>query len=285
MKAFEAAARHGSFARAAYELNVTATAISQHVKSMEHWLGAPLFVRRSNGVLLTEHGQEILSDVTRILDDIAELLPPKAEPIKKVGVSLITIPALSDGWLRPSLAQFHEQNPGTEVSVKSDLRTGQIEKDPTIDFVISDQDYVDPALLSELLFEDRLVPVCTPQYRDLLGLQDPHNWDAVTLLHDVLWEGDWLKWADEKGRVEIDWLAGPRYPNHWLAIEAAKQARGVLMAHKRLVDGDLADGTLVSLAPDPVPTGQSYYLVRRRGHSSPAAIQLRAWLLASLRET
>ena len=97
VKAFEAAARHGSFARAAQELSVTSTAISQHVKGLEAWLGEPLFVRRANKVALTEAGNRFLPDVTRLLDQLAALLPPKptGEPLISLTVAISN--SLSEG--------------------------------------------------------------------------------------------------------------------------------------------------------------------------------------------
>ena len=284
VKAFEAAARHGSFARAAGELDVTATAISQHVKSLEIWLGASLFVRRANGVLVTEKGAALLADVTRILDELAVLLPPQAPVVKSDQVTLAAPVDWLDGWFAPRLEAFEQLHPGISVHMKTVQDNSRLDREPNVDFLISNREASNRDLLSDHLLDDALIPVCTRQYRDLLGLQDPFNWKSVTLLHITPYEGDWQRWADQQERApEIDWQKGSRFPNHWLAIEAAKQGRGILIAHRLPVAEALAEETLVTLFDKSTSVDASYHLIRRRGHNSPAAIQLRAWIFGSIR--
>ncbi|WP_172891443.1 LysR family transcriptional regulator [Cohaesibacter sp. ES.047] len=284
IKAFEAAARHGSFARAAQELDVTATAISQHVKGLEKWLGKPLFVRRSNAVELTEHGRDILDDVTRILDDIASLLPREREPSAKQTI-LIAAPAmLIDGWLAPALAHFYEDNPGLLVTLQPADHQKSLQTDNRPDFLISDQDKIADGLLADFLFDDALLPVCSAQFRDILGLRDRTNWHSAPLIHDATSPDDWQTWAKRRAPdLDVHWNDGARYANHWLAIEAARQAHGMFMAHEPLISGALDEGSLVALDETPLSLGKSVKLIRRRGHASPAAIQFRAWLLERVR--
>ncbi|WP_316862322.1 LysR substrate-binding domain-containing protein [uncultured Cohaesibacter sp.] len=231
---------------------------------------------------LTRKAERILPDMSRLLDEIAELLPPEKVEREQLLVRLVAPKALADGWLVPQVAVFQKALPGISVRVKTDVKGKQIERDESIDLAIVTEPITASGLLCERLFDDEILPVCTAQYRDLLGLQDLHNWQSVTLLHDKLWEGDWQIWGDHAAPLGLDWSTGPRYPNHFLACEAAKQALGILMAHHVLVADALEDQSLVALSREPLKTGQSYYLVRRRGHASPAAIQLRAWLLEHL---
>ena len=285
LKAFEAAARNGSFARAAAELNVTATAVSQHVKGLENWLGEALFVRHANGVELSDRAKALVPEASRLLDEIATLLPPAQEENNSVSVTISAPRAFADGWLGPRLADFQNDNPGITVFVDAEDKQSHPERNVTADLMISRMPATNDSLLSELLFEDRIMPVCTEQYRDLMGLDHAEGWKSVTLLHDALWEKDWPFWGTQQPDVRLDWLAGPRYPNHWLLLEAARQGRGVAMAHMDLAADSLMERSLVPLAPQPVETGDSYFLTRRRGHRSPAAIQLRAWLLGCMRES
>ncbi|WP_373235498.1 LysR substrate-binding domain-containing protein [Cohaesibacter celericrescens] len=283
VKAFEAAARYGSFSRAAHELDVTPTAVSQHVKGLEHWLGESLFLRRANGVKLTEKGADLLGRLSRILDDMAILLPPERTQSDAISLTIAMAPALADGWLLPRLSDFYAKNPGIVIDVKTAEKSIPLSKNGDVDFVIGTKEAMARDVLSDFLFEDTLQPVCTLQYRDLLGLQDPHNWKSVTLLHDALCEGDWSNWAAQNASPERDWTSGLRYPNQWLAVEAAKQARGLLIARSLSIAQALQEGFLVSLTKTPMPTGRSYYLMRRRGHANPAAVQFRAWLLTNMR--
>nr|WP_321461694.1 LysR substrate-binding domain-containing protein [uncultured Cohaesibacter sp.] len=285
LKAFEAAARKGSFARAAAELNVTATAVSQHVKGLESWLGEALFMRHANGVELSDKAKALLPEVTRLLDQMASLLPPAMEESHTVSVTISAPRAFADGWLGPRLADFQNDNPGITVFVEAESRTQHHpERNNGADLMIAQAPSASEGLLSELLFEDAIAPVCTEQYRDLMGLTNSPSWKSATLLHDALWEQDWMDWGQSQTISGMDWRSGPRYPNHWLLLEAARQGRGVAIAHLPLAAESLADGSLVSLSDAAVATGQSYYLLRRRGHRAPAAIQLRAWLLGKMRQ-
>nr|WP_321455157.1 LysR substrate-binding domain-containing protein [uncultured Cohaesibacter sp.] len=283
VKAFEAAARNGSFARAAAELNVTPTAVSQHIKGMEAWLGEVLFERHANGVELSQRAKALLPEATRLLDEIASSFPPIAEEIHTVSVMISAPKPFSDGWLGPHLADFQNENPGITVFLDQEIKPAHLERHGAIDLMISQVPATGDGLLSELLFEDSIIPVCTEQYRDLMGLEHPDRWKSATLLHDSSWEKDWPLWGKVNLRYELDWSSGPRFPNHWLAVEAARQGRGIAMAHTILVAEHLADHSLVALGKEPADTAESYYLVRRRGHRSPAAIQLRAWLLSRIR--
>ena len=285
LKAFEAAARNGSFARAAAELNVTATAISQHVKGLESWLGEALFVRHANGVELSERARTLLPEASRLLDEMASLLPPAQEENHSVSVTISAPRAFADGWLGPRLADFQNENPGITIFVQAQDKQSHPERNGTADLMVSRMPATDDNLLSELLFADRVIPVCTEQYRDLMGLAQQEGWKSVTLLHDALWEKDWPRWGAQQPKADMDWHAGPRYPNHWLLLEAARQGRGVAMAHVDLATDSLMEQSLVPLAPQPIETGDRYYLTRRRGHRSPAAIQLRAWLLDCMRKS
>ncbi|WP_319533328.1 LysR family transcriptional regulator [uncultured Cohaesibacter sp.] len=196
IKAFEAAARHGSFARAAHELDVTSTAISQHVKGLEQWLGKPLFIRRSNAVELTGHGAEILPDVTRILDEIASLLPPEKEPNPQQSLLVAVPELLLDGWLAPRLAGFHRDNPGILVMLKPVSGQNSLKTDSRFDFVISEVSDNGEDLLTDLLFEDALIPVCSEQFYNVFGLADRANWPSAPRVIDTSSPEDWMLWAE-----------------------------------------------------------------------------------------
>ena len=255
LKAFEAAARNGSFARAATELDVTATAVSQHVKGMETWLGEALFVRQANGVELTERAKALLPEASRLLDEMAALLPPAIMADNSVSVTIVAPRALSDGWLGPLLAEFQNENPGITVFLEPDTKRSHPERHSMADLMITHFPATGDSLLSELLFEDAVMPVATKQYRDLMGLDDAGRWAKATLLHDAQWEKDWAEWGASQSGLDSDWQAGPRYPNHWLVLEAAKQGRGVAMAHAVPAAQALTEGALVPLAKAPLPTG------------------------------
>jgi DNA-binding transcriptional LysR family regulator len=284
VKAFEAAARHGSFARAAQELNVTSTAISQHVKGLEQWLGKDLFQRRSNGVRLTSDGSAILGDVSRILDQIADLLPPEpANKTQKISLTLSVQPAFAERWLAPRLSEFMAQHSDIEIDVRAEEHLVNLEKDPEVDFAIRHGSGDQQGAASEILLEDALVPVATPYYRDLMNLEDESNWRKATLLHDMQWSGDWQAWAETHPGLNLDCQSGSRFSSYAMALQAAKESAGMLMGHPSLIANELAEGELVALSDTPLPASKHFLLLRHRGHSQGAAIQFRSWLLATAR--
>ncbi|MCV6603166.1 MAG: LysR substrate-binding domain-containing protein [Cohaesibacter sp.] len=284
VKAFEAAARHGSFAKAAQELDVTSTAISQHVKGLENWLGKDLFSRRSNGVALTHEGATLLADVTQILDQIADLLPKaQVQSIKKTSLTVSALPAFAECWLATRLPDFLAQNPDIEINIRAEDHLASLEKDPKLDFAIRHAMGDQQGAASELLLQDALMPVSTPYYRDLLGLTETGNWQKATLLHERQWASDWQIWSDTHPDLKLDWQSGQRFSSYAMALQAAKDSLGILMGHPALIAKELQTGELIPLAQTPLPASRHFLLLRHRGHSQPAAIQFRSWLLATAR--
>ena len=284
VKAFEAAARLGSFVKAGQELNVTATAISQHVKGLEQWLGKSLFQRRPNGVRLTADGSAILADISRLLDELADLLPPECGRNERKNTLTISIlPAFAQAWLSPRLPDFLAQNPDIDIELRAEDDLVSLDRSTDIDFAIRYGRGEQKGATSEILFEDELVPVATPYYQDLLQLDHRENWKKATLLHDAQWGSDWQNWTNTHPRLALDWQSGLRFSLYSLAIQAARDSLGILMGHQALIANELEKGILVALSERPLPASKHFLLLRHRGHNSPAAIQFRSWLLATAR--
>ena len=237
-------------------------------KGLENWLGEALFVRHANGVELSDRAKALVPEASRLLDEIATLLPPAQEENNSVSVTISAPRAFADGWLGPRLADFQNDNPGITVFLDAEDKQSHPERNVTADLMISRMPATNDSLLSELLFEDRIMPVCTEQYRDLMGLDHAEGWKSVTLLHDALWEKDWPLWGTQQPDVRLDWLAGPRYPNHWLLLEAARQGargrHGSYGSGRRLPEGS---DRLYRWRCQPVETGDSYFPHKTTGPS------------------
>lgn len=288
VKAFEAAARHGSFARAATELGVTSTAVSQHVKGLEQWLGEDLFIRRSNGVKITEKGHALLPELTKLLDNLAGLMQQKAEveePAKEpqMQLAISAMPAFAENWLAPRLKEFSAHHPEIALNIKAEEQIVPLDKRPEVDFAIRYGTPDHRGAASEILVEDHLVPVATAYYRDLLELNNPDNWKRATLLHAGEWSEDWLIWAQTHPALGLDPKSGSHFPRYSKALIAAKESKGILIGHRALIEEELQSGTLIALSDTSLPARNHFHLMRHRGHSQPAAIQFRAWLLATAR--
>ncbi|SFJ03086.1 LysR family transcriptional regulator [Jannaschia pohangensis] len=227
LRAFEAAARLGGFAPAATELGVSAGAITAHVKGLEQRLGLTLFRREVRGVRLTEAGARVLPTLTQAFDSLDAAQAALRHEASPLSLSIASLPALAQLWLRPRLADLARDIPGLTLSITA------AEVAPT-----AKRSAHDLTLFMGGGGRDMLVPVAAPEAGDLPRLTDS------------AWADDWARWragapgADLPGRG-----AGPVHSLYALAVEEALAGRGVLMGRLSLIEGFLARGTLVTRGP------------------------------------
>src|ERR1700693_5302188 len=195
LRAFEAAARHGSFTAAAKELNVTQAAVSRMVRLLEQRLGFVLFRRQANSLELTAQGHAFLSGLTDSFDSIARLTEQVAAmrsgPVVIVGVA----PALAVHWLIPRLTNFYRRHPDVEVR----LATGGATRPARDDWTCTIRRDTDawPGYIAESLFPSTLVPVCTPAIAS--GLRRPPDLRTATLISVPHLANEWTCWFEAAG--------------------------------------------------------------------------------------
>jgi LysR family transcriptional regulator, glycine cleavage system transcriptional activator len=278
LRAFEAAARHESFAGAAAELHVDHAAISRHVRALEARLGVTLFRRAKRGVELTPAGRQYLQAVSAAFDGIAEATDVLARP-KHVQIRLSVEPAFAGKWLIHRLGRFHAEHPDLDVVLDSTSRLVDLMRDEA-DLAIRYGLGGWPGLRQDLITSVSLYPVGRPELRGRrrAALQ-PHDLRAFVLLHED--DGHlWRRWFASAGITDINVSRGPRILETALAIDAAIAGQGIALADEILVADDLAAGRLARLCDIPL-LDNAYYLVspasalRRR----PIAA-FRDWLLA-----
>lgn len=278
LRAFEAAARLGSFKQAAEELAVTATAVSHRIRALEDEIGCRLFVRKTRAVELTSEGRSLYSAVREGFDTIAsgvEKLRQRARPL----VKLSTTPAFAAKWLVPRLAAFQAQHPNIDVHVHAsnrpiDLSTG------SIDIAIRYGQGRYDGMKSTLLLQDRFAPVASPT----LKVANTSDLSRRTLIH-FDWEQPlpvdltWAAWARAAQLPELNTEAGIRFSDESHAIQAAVAGQGVALLSLVLIEQELKLGVLESRLT-PVLEGLAYYLVRseRATHDDAASI-VEAWLI------
>lgn len=286
IRAFEAAARHGSFVKAAAELGVTAGAVSQQVRTLETRLGRRLFRRQVRGVALTEAGRSYRAGVSDALDRLAAATDALIGRKERPSLRLTVLPAFAQKWLLPRLPRFHERHPRIDVDVSAEPEV--------VDFAAADFEigirYTDgnhPDLRVDLLFEDGLVPVCGPAL--LEGprmLRKPADLAQHVLLHDREWKGDWPRWLAAAGVTGIETAYGPTFTLYSMAVEAAVSGLGVLVGHTALIGEELASGQLVAPFDLLVPAPHAHYLVSPKWvERRPAVRAFRAWILGAARDT
>ncbi|SMH31314.1 transcriptional regulator GcvA [Azospirillum agricola] len=276
LRAFEAAARHGSFTGAATELHVSQAAISRMVKLLEGRLGFPLFERRANALTLTERGRALHPTLTEAFDSIARRVDTvsamRAGPVLTVGLGA----TFAVRWLIPRLSGFHMAHPEIEVRIATGGAGNPIGEDWTCAVLIGDGRW--PGFETELLFTSSLQPVCAPALAR--SLRSPADLRRATLLHVSHWAEDWPHWlaAAGAGTPESNGLS---FGSYAMTLQAAIDGVGVALAPQPYIADDLAAGRLAAPFALAVPMRQSWYLVYRASRrEAPGFAAFRDWLFA-----
>ncbi len=284
LRAFEAAARHMSFTRAAEELSVTQAAVSHQVKALEARLGVQLFRRASRSLILTEDGQRYLPDVRGAFDLIATATT-RLRKQDSVGMLTVSVTAsFGSKWLVPRLPRFRELQPEIDVRVHA--------ADELVDFSRGSVDMAIrygrgnwPDLHAMELFNETFFPVCSPQL--LAGprpLREPSELRHHTLLHEDLMAIDWAVWLRTAGVQGVDPTRGPVFSHANMSLQAAADGQGVALGRSPLADDDLAAGRLVRLFEVSLPGDWAYHIVCPRATADrPKIVAFRDWLLAEVR--
>lgn len=262
--AFEAAARHSSFALAAKELNITAPAISQQIRNLEISLGVCLFERGHRSVQLTDRGKVFQNSVTIALTHLANAtdeLRIEDEPNQIVIATDMSIPTL---WLFPKLQQFDSEFPGGSINlVTTDIQSDLLATNFHLAIVHGQGDWV--GYESKLLFKEEVFPVCSPQYLrenpDVAILENLPNARLLDLEYEHWNWMNWAIWLTEKNISPPKSQRKLRMSNYPMLIDAACRGYGVALGWKHLVDQHIENGTLTRLSTASVNTKYGYYLI------------------------
>lgn len=249
LRAFEAAARLGGFAAAADELSVTPGAVSQQIRILEDWVGAPLFRRQSHGVRLTKLGESVAGDFTRAFDLIGDGVHRLRSGAHDPTIRIAALPSVAQLWLSPRLPAIRRAMPDLTISVTA-LETPPNLRREMFDISI----FIRPADEATAIAQDMIFPVCAPELAK--SLNSPDDLSGQTLLHDITWREDWAHWLSHAEGPVGAAADGPVFSLYAIALEEARNGAGVLIGHAALVERDLATGTLVAPFEPRVPTGR-----------------------------
>ena len=258
IRAFEAAARSGSFAGAGLELNVSAAAISRMVHLLEQRLGVALFERKANKLVTTVAGRAYQNGLTPIFDALASLT---AQVTATSSTRVLTIgvgPTFAMRWLIPRLAEFRKQEPDIEVRITTGGMAAPFADDWSCGVALGDGEW--PDLVAEPLFAADLLPVCAP--RLAAQLKRPADLKGPGLLRVAHSPDDWPRWLKSAGVTRVT-ARGPELQYYGQALQAAADGLGVAMGIRPYIDDDLAAGRLVAPFDHSVPKGMRWYLVYR----------------------
>lgn len=277
LRAFEAAARHRSFTRAAEELNVTQTAVSHQVRQLENRLGFRLFRRLNNALVLTEKGEAYLPVLEQAFSLIAEGTRALHGTARRRTLTVSTLPNFALRWLIPRLAEFRTRHPEIELRLVTSYRGNDLLREEIDVAIRLKEDW--PHLEDEPLFGSAMFPVCTPEYLRAHCLDEVSRLDAATLLQVSTSLDDWPMWAAEANWASKDIEAGPQFDSYALAVEAALCGMGVAMGRSPFVDDDLRAGRLVAPFMLRVSRDAHWHVTWLRGRLTRDAGLFRDWLL------
>jgi len=277
LRAFEAAARHASFTKAADELCVTHGAISRQVQALEAWLDRTLFERRNRRVVLTPAAAAYLPEIGAALDRIALATARQVEAGEHRLLRVNALATFAMRWLIPRLSEFQLAHPATEVRLTtSHARLPGAE--PYDVAIRGGPDQVPGHLAQPFLTEARL-PVCSPALLARLPLHRPEDLRQHTLLHSATLPGVWPQWLLAAGVPDLEAQSSVTLEHFFLTLQAALDGLGVAMGPERLIASDVADGRLIRPFAKPSLPARSYcaYIPERQVHD-PAVLAFCDWL-------
>lgn len=275
LRAFEAAARHLSFTRAADELNVTQTAVSAQVRQLEERLGTPLFRRLPRGLSLTDEGTALLPMLSDAFGRIGAVLEQFQGGRLREPLTVGVVGTFAVGWLMPRLAGFHREHPFVDLR----LLTHNNRVDPAgegLDYAIRFGDGAWHGTEAERLLEAPLSPVCAPQIAE--RLRTPADLHRETLLRSYRVD-EWARWFAAARTTPPPLLRGPVFDASPTMAMAAVQGAGVALLPPSMFTEELRQQRLVQPFPVGVATGH-YWLTRLKSRRPGPAMQaFRRWLL------
>lgn len=272
LRAFEAAARTGSFSSAAEKLNVTHGAVSRQIAKLENWLGLRLFERGARGVVLTGEGQRLFLRTSEAFALIADTSDRWSEPRGAAVVRVSSIPSVSGLWLIPRLSRFEAGSPPLRIVLHVDHRQTDL-GDEGIDLAIRCGRGAVHGRISLKLFEEWCFPIATAELAARIGAGAPARLLDFPLIHDSDASG-WRAWFAAR---QIDYRPRPqdrRFEDYNLVLDAAAHGLGIALARPPLTEELLMSGRLVSVDSNTVLNPVSYWLDRPVGQPRQAAMEL-----------
>jgi LysR family transcriptional regulator, glycine cleavage system transcriptional activator len=288
LRAFDAAARHLNFSRAAEDMGVTPAAISNQIKELEDQLRVSLFQRTSRSMRLTMEGEILYAAAHESIEVLTRALHRVRRVANQNQLRVTSTPSVAAKWLMPRLDRFLQSFPGADVRIDVSNMLVDFDRDD-VDVAIRFGSGKYPGLQSDLLFQDSLFPVCSPK---IITAQKPLRTPRDLLKHTLIhleWDAqgqpwpNWRMWMQAAGITDFDETAGLHFGMTSLIIQAAVDGHGVALGDSNLVADDLAAGRLVkpfelSLK---APASFSYFVITRPDVKPGSIVEaFRDWLLA-----
>lgn len=279
LRAFDAAARLGSFRAASEDLHVSPTAVSHHIRGLEAQLKLALFTRSGRRVVLTDEGMRLAEEVTKAFRILERAILDVSDQSDHTKIRIAMGPSFATRWMLPRLTDFNERFPDVDIDlVQTPLLVSPQNVDADIFVTWGDGDW--PDMIADRLVGVMAAPVASPdllnRYRhpvspvDLLDFPLIHQRDTVS----------WNAWFAHHGVSTDEALHGAMIEDTNVVLQAAIAGQGVVMGWRPLIDGELENGTLIELFAPVHSEIRAYYLVRRRHDARQTIIDaICRWLL------
>ena len=279
LKAFEAAARHESFTRAAEELCVTQGAVSHQVKALEAELAIKLFNRERQRLIITEAGRDYLKVVRDALDRIAIGTERLLQRQNSGVLTVSTSPDFAAKWLVHRLGHFAEAHAGIDLRVSATMHHVDFARED-VDMAVRHGDGNWPGLDAAQLSNEQLFAICSPKLVSGRRLGKPADILKFPLIHFDS-RADWTKWLRVAGISDTDAKHGPVLNRASMVIDAAINGQGIALARTTLAAWDLINGRLVRPFAETLRLSKTYWIVCPKATSNvPKIVTFRNWLLA-----
>jgi LysR family glycine cleavage system transcriptional activator len=282
LRSFEAAARHMSFTRAAFELNQTPTAVGHQIRKLEDLLSARLFVRNNNTLTLTDAARDYLRIVRGALLDLSFATNRMAEANDEEVLTVQCPEAFAFRYLLPRLRDFRERYPYISLRLHTGHRL-EAASHGRFDVAIWHGEGTWPNVRVSRLAEEEIFPVCSPCLLDgPMPLREPEDLAGHTVIHtsSLPLREEWPLWLKAAGIGTLEFSDQLTCDSHATAIHAAAAGLGIVLARASVVAGDLAQGRLVEPFGLRIASVCAYYLVVRPQSQPPRKVRLFAeWLV------
>lgn len=257
--AFEAAARHESVTKAAIELNVSHSAISQQIKILEHHFNQRLFQKKGNGIELTPKARNFLKDVTESLDIIAVASQNLTSSNVLNRISVNSTPTFSVQWLVPRIADFQRAFPNVEVKTEVSTTDVLSKAYDQSDLIIRRYPMKKSGMECVRILDDVSVAVAAPRLFEAESLESPSDLLRFKLLHTKSRISAWPNWFRKAGIVTNQTLAGQVFDHIFLSLASARSGAGICLCPHVFVEDDIRDGRLVNVFAENVIIGSGFY--------------------------
>lgn len=283
LKSFESSARHLSFTKAAEELFVTQAAVSHQIKLLEDFLGVTLFKRKNRSLELTDFGQAYFSDVSKILNKLADATTKLMAQKNEQYLSISVPQTFGMQWLVPKLSEFNQLHPDIEVRLKG-VDQDEISLSNEIDIAIYYGKGNWEGVQVEKLAEEKLLILASPKLLEKQPVIQATDLYQHSLIH-IHTRDNWRNMANLLQLDKLDIQHGPVFSHTFMALQAAVHGQGIVLANKILAQHEVDNGNLQVVLSVSLPDPKSFYVVNPFNRTNTEQINaFRQWILQTMKQ-